>query len=64
MTPKPCFSALTAHSYLASLYNNKSESLKAVGESKKAYNYLRDGFVLIGKNPDFYFTTGLVQLLH
>lgn len=57
--PEAVFFALTAHSYLASLYNNKSESLKAVGESKKAYNYLRDGFVLMGKNTDFYFTTGL-----
>ncbi|AUD07471.1 hypothetical protein CWM47_24765 [Spirosoma pollinicola] len=57
--PEAVFFALTAHSYLASLYNNKSESLKAVGESKKAYNYLREGMVLIGKNPDFYFTTGL-----
>lgn len=53
------FFALTAHSYLASLYNNRNESLKAVGESKKAYNYLRDGFTLVDKNPDFYFTTGL-----
>lgn len=57
--PEAVFFALTAHSYLASLYNNKGEALKAVGESKKAYNYLRDGFVLMGKNPDFYFTTGL-----
>jgi tetratricopeptide (TPR) repeat protein len=57
--PEGVFFALTAHSYLASLYNNKSESLKAVGESKKAYNYLRDGFTLVDKNPDFYFTTGL-----
>ncbi len=57
--PEAVFFALTAHSYLASLYNNKSESLKAVGESKKAYNFLREGFVLMNKNPDFYFTTGL-----
>ena len=57
--PEGVFFALTAHSYLASLYNNKNESLKAVGESKKAYNYLRDGFALVDKSPDFYFTTGL-----
>ncbi len=57
--PEGVFYALTAHSYLASLHNNKNESLKAVGESKKAYNYLRDGFILVDKNPDFYFTTGL-----
>ncbi len=57
--PEGVFFALTAHSYLASLHNNKNESLKAIGESKKAYNYLREGFILAGKNPDFYFTNGL-----
>ena len=57
--PEAVFFMLTCHSYMASLYNNQGESLKAVGESKKAYNYLRDGFGLMDKNPDFYFTTGL-----
>ena len=57
--PEAVFFMLTCHSYMASLYNNQGESLKAVGESKKAYSYLRDGFKLLDKNPDFYFTTGL-----
>lgn len=57
--PEGVFFALTAHSYMASLYNNQSESLKAVGESKRSYSYLKDGFKLMDKNPDFYFTTGL-----
>ena len=57
--PEAVFFMLTCHSYMASLYNNQGESLKAVGESKKAYNYLRDGAKLLDKNPDFYFTTGL-----
>lgn len=57
--PEAVFFMLTCHSYMAALYNNQRESLKAVGESKKAYNYLRDGFKLMDKNPDFYFTTGL-----
>ena len=57
--PEAVFFMLTCHSYMAALYNNQSESLKAVGESKKAYKYLRDGIKLIDKNPDFYFTTGL-----
>ncbi|WP_461112513.1 tetratricopeptide repeat protein [Spirosoma jeollabukense] len=57
--PEAVFFMLTCHSYMASLYNNQGESLKAVGESKKAYNYLRDGFALMEKNPDFYFTSGL-----
>jgi tetratricopeptide (TPR) repeat protein len=57
--PEGVFFALTAHSYLASLYNNQGESLKAVSESKKSYSYLKDGFKLTDKNPDFFFTTGL-----
>ncbi|WP_317165862.1 tetratricopeptide repeat protein [Spirosoma arboris] len=57
--PEAVFFMLTCHSYMAALYNNQGESLKAVGESKKAYNYLRDGIKLMDKNPDFYFTTGL-----
>lgn len=57
--PEGVFFALTAHSFLASLYNNQSESMKAVSESRKAYGYLKDGFKLSDKSPDFYFTTGL-----
>lgn len=53
------FFALTAHSYLSSLYSNQGESLKAVSESRKSYSYLKDGFKLMNKSPDFYFTTGL-----
>lgn len=57
--PEAVFFMLTCHSYMASLYHNRDESLKAVGESKKAYSYLRTGAKLLDKNPDFYFTTGL-----
>lgn len=57
--PEGVFFALTAHSYLASLYNNQGEALKAVGESRKCYGYLKDGMKLMDKSPDFYFTTGL-----
>ncbi len=57
--PEGVFFALTAHSYLASLYNNQGESLKAVTESKRAYGYLKNGFHLTTKSPDFFFTTGL-----
>lgn len=57
--PDGVFFALTAHSYLSSLYNNQGETIKAVTESKKSYSYLRDGFGLMNHSPDFYFTTGL-----
>ncbi|WP_461141615.1 tetratricopeptide repeat protein [Spirosoma pomorum] len=57
--PEGILFAMTAHSYLALLYNNKDESLKAVGESKKAYPYLKQGFELLDQSPDFYLTTGM-----
>ncbi|WP_420149336.1 tetratricopeptide repeat protein [Spirosoma sp.] len=57
--PEAVFFMLTCHSYMASLYHNQGESLKAVSESKRAYSFLRDGFKLMDKNPDFYFTSGL-----
>ncbi len=57
--PEAVFFALTAHSYLAALYHNEGESLKAVGESRRCYSYLKDGMKLLNSNPDFYFTTGL-----
>lgn len=57
--PEGVFFALTAHSYLASLYSNQNESMKAVGESRKSFGYMKDGFKLMNKSPDFYFTTGL-----
>ena len=57
--PEGVFFALTAHSYLSSLYSNQGESMKAVGESRKSFGYMKDGFKLMNKSPDFYFTTGL-----
>ena len=57
--PEAVFFMLTCHSYMAALYNNQGDALKAVGEARKTYGYLRDGFKLMDKNPDFYFTTGL-----
>ncbi len=57
--PEGVFFALASHGYLALKYNNEKEQLKAVGESRKAYGYMKLGFKLMEKNPEFYFTTGL-----
>lgn len=57
--PEAIFFALTAHGYMALKYNNEREQMKAVGESRRAYRYMKDGFDLMDKNPEFYFTTGL-----
>jgi len=57
--PEVVFFALTAHGYLAMKYHYTNETMKAVGEARKAYGYLKTGFSLMDKNPEFYFTTGL-----
>lgn len=57
--PEGVFFALTTHGYLAAKHNFDNELLKAVGEAKKAYDYMKQGFTLTEKNAEFYFTTGL-----
>lgn len=57
--PEAVFLGLTAHGYMAMKHNFDNESMKAVSESRKAYNYMKDGFGLMDKNVEFYFSTGL-----
>ncbi|RAJ95579.1 hypothetical protein LX87_03326 [Larkinella arboricola] len=57
--PEGVFFSLASHGYLAMKYHYDDETLKAVGEAQKAYGYLKKGFKLMEKNPEFYFSTGL-----
>ncbi|MGA0558882.1 tetratricopeptide repeat protein [Larkinella sp. VNQ87] len=57
--PEGVFFALASHGYLAMKYHYDDETMKAVGEAQKAYGYLKKGFKLMEKNPEFYFSTGL-----
>ena len=57
--PEGVFFALTAHGYLALKSNNEGELMSAVGEARKAYGYMKQGFDLTEQNPEFYSTTGL-----
>ncbi|GAB3259980.1 hypothetical protein GCM10027347_23970 [Larkinella harenae] len=57
--PEGVFFSLASHGYLAMKNHFDDETLKAVGEAQKAYGYLRKGFKLMEKNPEFYFSTGL-----
>lgn len=57
--PEGVFFSLASHGYLAMKYHYDNEMMKAVGEAQKAYNYLKKGFKLMEKNPEFYFSTGL-----
>jgi tetratricopeptide (TPR) repeat protein len=57
--PEGVFFSLALHGYLAMKYHYDDEMMKAVGEAQKAHNYLKKGFKLTEKNPEFYFSTGL-----
>ncbi len=53
------FFALGAHSNLSQFYADGQQTMKAVKEAKKAYNYMKTGFDLTAQFPEFYFSTGL-----
>lgn len=53
------FFLLAAHSYLAMQESDEGNFMKALGEAKRAYSYMKKGFELTDKNPEFYFSTGL-----
>ncbi|MEZ0484998.1 tetratricopeptide repeat protein [Fibrella aquatica] len=57
--PEAIFLGLTAHGYMSMKHTFDNETMKAVSESKKAYVYMKDGFNLMDKNVEFYFSTGL-----
>lgn len=57
--PEAIFLGLTAHGYMSMKHNFDNETMKAVSESRKAYVYMKDGFELLDKNIEFYFSTGL-----
>jgi tetratricopeptide (TPR) repeat protein len=57
--PEAVFFALTAHGYLALKHNDEGEIMRAVGEARNAYGYMKEGFNLTERNPEFYSTTGL-----
>lgn len=53
------FFSLAAHGYLAQLYADNNKNLKAAGQAKDAYDFIKAGFGLTGSFPDFYFPCGL-----
>ncbi len=57
--PEGVFFALTAHSYLALNHHNNDQIMRGVDEARRTYSYMKQGFTLMEKNPEFYFTTGL-----
>lgn len=53
------FFLLACHSFLAMQEADKEETLKAVGQAKKTYSYMKTGMKMVERNPEFYFSTGL-----
>jgi tetratricopeptide (TPR) repeat protein len=53
------FFALTAHGYRAMIESDAGNRMAALGESKKAFSFMKQGFKLKEKYPEFYLTTGL-----
>lgn len=53
------FFSLAVHSNLAQFYAEENSKFKALKEAKNAYSYMKTGFTLVNKNPEFYYTTGL-----
>lgn len=50
---------MVAHAMQAMTYSRNRQFFKAASESKKAYNYFRDGFELMNDYKEFYFSSGL-----
>lgn len=57
--PEAVFYTMVARGYMAMMYNYRGEMMAAAGEGKKAYNAFVEGFKLMHKNPEFYFTSGM-----
>ena len=53
------FFLLAAHGYLAMQQSDGGEFLKAVGEARRAYGFLKKGFDWTDEYPEYLFTTGL-----
>jgi tetratricopeptide (TPR) repeat protein len=53
------FFALASLGLLSMYENDAGNSLKALGYAKNAYGYLKEGFELKEKYPEFYMSTGL-----
>lgn len=53
------FFLMAAHAFLAELYADNGQNLKALGEAKSAYKYIKIGFNQLDRNPEFYFSSGI-----
>ncbi|PWJ57144.1 tetratricopeptide repeat protein [Dyadobacter jejuensis] len=57
--PEAVFYTMVARGYLAMMHNYNGELINAATEGKRAYGAFTEGLKLTGKNPEFYFTSGM-----
>jgi tetratricopeptide (TPR) repeat protein len=53
------FFEMGARALLAEHYADEGSYLKAMGEARRVYGYVKEGFDLVDENPEFLLTTGL-----
>jgi len=53
------FFAIAIYGWLAQFYDEDGHTFKALNAAKKAYHYMKIGFDLLDRDPEFYFSTGL-----
>jgi tetratricopeptide (TPR) repeat protein len=53
------FYLMASHAFLAELHMNNGHKLKALGEAKSAYKFIKIGFDQLDNNPEFYFSSGI-----
>ncbi len=53
------FFLMAGHAFLAELYSENGQNLKALGEAKSAYKFVKIGFDQLDRNPEFYFSSGI-----
>jgi len=53
------FFSMASHGFLAQLYADNGKNMKALGEAKSSYSYVKSGFDLVDLYPEFYISSGL-----
>jgi tetratricopeptide (TPR) repeat protein len=57
--PEGIFFATSAYSYMALQSSDSGNFLKAVSDARHMYGYMKQGFELTDKNPEFFLPTGV-----
>jgi hypothetical protein len=57
--PEACFFLIGAHTSLAYVNSKNNDFTSVLSQARLAYKYMKEGFVLKDKYPDFHFSTGL-----